>query len=184
MKVKVKGKGPIDQWRSALQAMPGIMSDLGEQMAEEAVDLIAEGFANQRDPYGQAWKPKKLDDGRSILVGKTTRLRRGWQKRRTGHTTWQVSSSVEYATAHQDPQARPKWGGKKLPRRMMVPSAARGLPPEWKKAFAAATREALRQQFKSSGGKLGLVKYKIIGLKRRFNALAIIRKAFRQAFGE
>ncbi len=181
--MKVRGGGDIEEWRSALKQAPKILEELSEQMAEEVIDLVAAGFAKQEDPYGEGWEKKKVGDGRSILVGKTTRLRRGWHKAKRGKNTWAVVPSVVYAAAHQDPRPRAAWGGKKLPRRAMIPDS-RGLPPKWRKSIHSAAMEALKMSFKSSGGgKLSLVGYKLVGLKRRFNAAAIIKRAIREATG-
>lgn len=78
------------------------LEDVADSAAEEAVKLVAEGFQQQSDPYGNEWKPKRHDDGRSVLVGKTARLRRGWHWKRTGVGKRRVYSNVDYAIYHQD----------------------------------------------------------------------------------
>lgn len=183
-KLRVKGDDQLDAWRGILKSAPELVDQMGELAAEEALSLVAEGFQKQQDPYGDAWPEKAAPDGRSILVGETTRLRRGWHKVKGARGRWSIQPSVVYAAAHQDPQPRPKWGGKKLPRRMMIPSKARGMPPEWRRRIEEAMGEAMAFHFQSSGGSpknLGVIAYKIIGLKRRFSVMAIVKRAIREA---
>lgn len=185
LKVKTKGKDHLAEWEAAMRSAPELVEQMSEAAAEEALDLVAEGFQKQQDPYGTPWAPKKVDDGRPILVGETTRLRRGWHKRKTGKGKWTIAPSVEYAAAHQDPQPRPKWGGKKLPQRMMIPSKARGIPAEWQRRIQEALSEALSFHFGGGAPKnLGFLAYKIIGLKRRFSLQAIVKRAIREATDE
>lgn len=188
MQVKIKTKGSkgsgIDEWRGILKTAPKVMDNMAEQLAEEAIDLIAECFATQTDPYGKRWQEKAVSDGRSILVGETTRLRRGWSKKRIANGKYVVFPSVIYARAHQDPQPRAQWGGKKLPQRMMIPIDSRGLPPLWQQQFAETLDDVMRVTFASSGagaGNLGFLAYKIIGLKRRFTLEAIVKRAVKEA---
>lgn len=183
MSVKTKGKDHLASWREVMRAAPSLVDEMGEMVAEEALDLVKEGFAKQTDPYGDRWKEKKVDDGRSILVGKTTRLRLGWHTVKKGNGKWTVAPSVEYAAAHQDPQPRARWGGKKLPQRMMIPSRKRGLPPEWQKRMDEAMSDVFEAHFGagSSSKNLGFMRYKIIGLKRRFSLSAILRRAVNEA---
>ena len=184
MKIKVKGDNKIDAWKAILKSAPEIVSVMSEQVAEEALALVNEGFAKQTDPYGKAWQEKKVDDGRSILVGKTTRLRRGWHKVKISESKWAIHPSVTYAAAHQDPQPRANWGGKRLPQRMMIPSKTRGMPIAWTKRIEETLGETMASQFSSNSSgsaNLGWIRYKIIGLKRRFSIQTIIRRAVREA---
>jgi hypothetical protein len=184
VKVKVKGDNKIDAWKAILKSAPEIISVMSEQVAEEALALVSEGFAKQTDPYGKAWPEKKVDDGRSILVGKTTRLRRGWHKVKISEAKWSIQPSVVYAAAHQDPQPRAAWGGRRLPQRMMIPMKTRGMPAAWTKRIEETLGETMAAQFASSATgnvNLGFFAYKIIGLKRRFSVSAIIRRAVREA---
>jgi len=84
----------LSEFRRALE-------DVADAVAEEGVKLIAEGFQAQQDPYGVKWKPKAHDDGRSILVGKTARLRRGWHTKRIGLGKRSIYANVDYAIFHQ-----------------------------------------------------------------------------------
>lgn len=185
MKLSVKTKGPnnLASWRETMKAAPALVDEMGQIAAEEALDLVAEGFQKQQDPYGVAWQEKKAPDGRSILVGKTTRLRRGWHVIKKSNGKWSIAPSVEYAGAHQDPRPRPLWGGKSLPRRMMIPSKSRGLPPEWRRRLEEAMGDVFQAHFGGSKGSanLGFIRYKVIGLKRRFSLPAILKRAIKEA---
>lgn len=116
------------------------LKDLADNLAEEALDLVAEGFANESDPYGKRWKAKKKPDGRSVLVGKTARLRRGWHRKRVSSKGFRIGPAVDYAQYHQESTSR-------MVARKMVPDAGR-LPGKWSKAFNGIAQEFLRQHFR------------------------------------
>lgn len=77
------------------------MKSLSDNLAEEAVDLVLECFATETDPYGNKWPPKVFGDGRSVLVGKTTNLKRSWGRRsavrRSDGRGFRIASSMIYA---------------------------------------------------------------------------------------
>lgn len=84
---------------------PEAMKSLTDNLAAEACDLVIEGFANETDPYGKKWDPKVFGDGRSVLIGGTTNLKRSWGKRnaikRSDGRGFLISPSVIYAKYHQ-----------------------------------------------------------------------------------
>lgn len=80
---------------------PDAMQSLTDNLAEEAIDLIVEGMGKGVDPYGKKHAPKVFPDGRSLLVGNTTRLLRGWKRTRSDGRGFLVTPSVEYAKYHQ-----------------------------------------------------------------------------------
>lgn len=190
MAVSVRGDfHKLKAWKTLFEKAPELLKPMSQDMAEEILGLVQDGFRSQSDPYGEAWAPKKRDDGRSILVGKTSRLRRGWHREKVNERGFVIAPSVKYATAHQDPRARKGWGKRpgaltRLPRRAMVPY--RGLPPDWRKALTSIARDHLRAHFTSSRSSAGrsLVASKIIGLKRRFNAIALVKRALREVQGD
>jgi hypothetical protein len=83
---------------------PDGMKKLTDNLAEEAVSLILWGFQIETDPYGAKWKAKVFGDGRQVLVGNTTRLRRGYKRGivRSDGRGFRVSPSVIYARYHQE----------------------------------------------------------------------------------
>lgn len=175
----------VDAWAKAMGAAPDLLENMSRQMAEEATSLIADGFRQQRDPYGRKWKPKQAADGRLTLVGKTARLRNGWHVTRASRGGFGVSPSVDYAIYHQfgAPRAR-------IPQRMMFPSAGLGLPPAWRDALSEVIQEQLSQHFGGGGARksktagMGFVKAKLAGVKRRLNVQALLRKLVRNVSGE
>jgi phage gpG-like protein len=187
MAVVVRGNfGKLKGWREALKKAPELMVPISKDGAEELLGKVQDGFRAQADPYGAPWAPKKFDDGRAILVGKTTRLRRGWHVKAATRKRFVISPSVDYAAAHQDPRPRPKWGGKKLPRRAMVPY--RGLPKAWADSMREVVREHMREHFlkssSSSRAGMSIVQAKLAGMKRKFNAIALIKRAVRKVQGD
>lgn len=57
---------------------PATMRAIGKEIADEAIFQANKGFAEQRDPYGVPWAPKKFSDGRGILRGRSGRLGRSF----------------------------------------------------------------------------------------------------------
>ena len=176
----------VDNWAKAMGTAPDLLLSMSRNMAEEALELVAEGFEQQRDPYGRPWKDKKRPDGRLILTGRTGRLRRGWHLVSSGKDGFSIAPSVNYAVHHQfgAPRAR-------IPARMMVPSKRLGLPPRWRAAFESVVEEQLSAHFAQGGrrararnGGVGFVKAKIAGVKRRLNVAALLRKLLRNVSGE
>lgn len=80
---------------------PESMQSLTDNLAEEAIDLVVEGMQDETDPYGKRHKPKVFGDGRSVLVGRTTRLLRGWHRVRSDGRGFKITSGVGYAKYHQ-----------------------------------------------------------------------------------
>jgi hypothetical protein len=140
------------------------MRELSNLLAEEAVELIAEGFEKETDPYGKAWAKKRFPDGRQVLVGRTARLRRGWHKKNVTATGFSVAPSVDYAKYHQRGRgpvhAQPgkslrfMVGGRAVfrksvgpaPARKMIPDRGR-LPSAWRRALIATARDYFKDKF-------------------------------------
>ena len=185
MRMTVKGDAGIAKMRQSMKDTRELLGELTEAMADEALELVAQGFEKQADPYGSLWKEKKVDDGRNVLVGKTVRLRRGWHKLKISATKWAIEPSVPYASAHQDPRPRPAWGGKSLPRRAMLPFGSRGLPESWKQAMADTVETAMKLSFSlgsfGGGGGMSMLAAKMAGMKRSFSIRVIVQRAVRES---
>lgn len=135
--IRIKAeKAKLRRWRRKFSISRQLMNEISKAVAEEAIGLIQDGFREQRDPYGRPWAPKKRPDGRAILVGKTTRLRRGWHVESSKRGQVVIAPSVDYATYHQT-------GTKHMVARKMVPD--RTLPAEWDSAIDEAVLEVLRR---------------------------------------
>jgi hypothetical protein len=145
-----------------------VMATIVRNCAEEALSLTRDGFATETNPYGERWARKKFSDGRNTLSGKTSRLKNfAVQVSRTG---FRLHSTVNYAVFHQGgtgiygPKGRrivpvrakalkiPGIGFRKSvagsPKRLMVPTKQRGLPPHWSRAFKEVSSEVIRAHFK------------------------------------
>jgi phage gpG-like protein len=64
-------------------------------LAQEAVALSQECFAESKDPYGNAWPPLKIRQGQPLLD--TGRLRNSISGRANGSTSFVVGTNVKYA---------------------------------------------------------------------------------------
>jgi phage gpG-like protein len=142
-------------------ATPAWRQELSANIAEEALEQIAEGFARQVDPSDRPWKKS----GRASRVGgqtlsKSGRLRRSFSRgvvaKPSGFT---IGTNVLYAKTHQDGKTiRPKTakalrfkvGGAwvtaakvKIPRRRMVPAGK--LPPRWERALREAAEDFIME---------------------------------------
>lgn len=175
MKVSVTGDfAKLKKIAQQVKALggPQAMLELNKLLAHETLDLIAEGFRNETDPYGKPWARKAIPDGRAILVGTTARLRRSWHVRSTSSTGFTVATSVNYARYHQSgtglygpsgQRIRPKRaralafraGGKTIvtrsvagaPQRLMVPHK-NALPLYWAKRLRETADEYLIERFR------------------------------------
>jgi phage gpG-like protein len=130
----------LDQWARRINKLAdsATVTALSKNLAEEALNLVAEGFATQTDPYGQAWRAKKHSDGRAILVGRTARLRRGWKRKAFGPSGFRIGPSVPYAGFHQS-------GTRYMVARRMVPTKDM-LPSRWRRALSQVAVDFIRRQ--------------------------------------
>jgi hypothetical protein len=107
-----------------------------KNMAEEALNLVSEGFSKGQDPYGKAWNaPNDLQITGGI---------RRYTYELTGKRGFRVHSTDQKAVWHHSPQPRPAWGGKKLPTRLQVPTTAKGLPKKWTVRLRKAASDAFK----------------------------------------
>lgn len=106
-------------------------------MAEETLNLIKDGFREERDPFGRRWKKKQRSDGRKVLSGETSRLK-NWVVRFTNKTKFRVGASVAYSVFHQH-------GTKTTVPRRMVPSMQ--LPAKWESTYRELVEGILRAHF-------------------------------------
>jgi hypothetical protein len=118
-----------------------ILLVVAKSMSEEAINLVKDGFRAETDPYGRKWAPKKRNDGRKVLSGRTSRLKGGWHLKVVSTSEIVVAPSVDYAAPHQNPQMGSN-GQLKRPRRMMVPDALIGMPQKWTDKLDASATEA------------------------------------------
>ena len=109
-----------------------------QAIGDAAVQMIDKNIAAQKDPYDKAW-PKSRDPNKGKVL---LSLRGTFSASLRGKRRVIVSSKDANAIYHQS-------GGKKLPRRLLVPTRTRGLPGRWAQAFRQiAFASMLRYLFK------------------------------------
>jgi phage gpG-like protein len=138
--------GKLQHWQNLLRSGEALAGEVTERMSDRMLELVAEGFEQERDPYGDWWEPKKRDDGRKILHGRTGKLRQ-FVSVPYGKGRFILAPGAEYGAFHQAPRdGRPK--------RLMVPSAERGLPREWSERLSKQALESMRTHFLRRQGSL------------------------------
>jgi phage gpG-like protein len=126
-------------------------------LEEEAINQVMEGFDAARDPYGTPWK--QTIRGGEILQDKGGLKRSVFRKR--GSDSFTIGFTKLYAAVHQfGATIKAKGAGYlhfkllgkwkkvrsvRIDARPMVPTATRGLPPSWYRAFEKAAVAALRK---------------------------------------
>lgn len=146
----------LDALRKLLERPEAIRNVIAESLAEECINLVKDGFRSETDPYGRKWAPKKKPDGRKVLSGPTNRLKGGWHRKVVTADEVIISPAVDYALHHQvaDSESR-------LPRRMMVPDDALGMPPEWEKTLNEASTDAFAVIFGGDGRRVAGLRQKL-----------------------
>jgi hypothetical protein len=160
------GFASLERWARKVEkagSTAGLQS-LAANLCEEAIELVAEGFERETDPYGKAWARKRFPDGRQVLVGNTARLRRGWHRKSVSSGGFTIAPSVKYARYAQHGRgpvrAKPgkalrfMVGGKAVfrksvgpaPARKMVPDRGR-LPDRWRKSLLIVARSYFKGTF-------------------------------------
>lgn len=174
-RVRVRGDvGKLNAWAEALKNAPDTLSAISANSAEEVIGLIREGFDKEHDPYGKAWKPLESREGK--ILQDTGRLRNSFHRVRSGKGGFTVASGADYGGFHQS-------GTQHIPARKMVPD--RGLPAAWAKAIERVATDTIARHFKgaSKGTGRDFLTGKLVGIKRRFAVLAILRRAYRAVQG-
>lgn len=139
VRIKVDGARDLARLQRQVKRAPRLLDAIGLQVGEEFLGLVQDGFREQRNPFGRAWAPKKRPDGRAILVGRTTRLRRSWHLERTARGVITIASSVVYTPHIQH-------GTRRMVARKMIPDDE--LPPSWNAALNETAIELLELHFK------------------------------------
>jgi hypothetical protein len=165
----------LEKFRDKVVAAPKTLRTVNEQLCEEAIDLVREGFEKQEDPYGNKWEghsdlTKELRPGGRILEGETGNLKSSWHRLRVSVRGFSIANAKKYAAFHQDgtgihgPKRRaikpingkslriPSKGGavflgsvKGAPKRPMVPDDGKALPERWKRRFVETAHEVMTE---------------------------------------
>lgn len=169
MTVKFSGDfSSLKKWQKKIEQAPSALITVNEQLAEEAISLIREGFSNSTDPYGTAWAPLVLRDG--LPLQDTGGMKAAWFRQRVSASGFIVANAKSYASFHQGGtgiygprqqrivpiRAKVLKLGKTgmvarsvrgTPRRRMVPERGR-LPESWKRRFRETAQEVLTEIFR------------------------------------
>ena len=137
MEVKITGGSELIELAKKFSQTPKVMGELSRNMAEEAVDLVKDGFDKESDPYGKKWLATAR--GGEILSD-TGALKGSWKVKSATRAQFKVDASVRYASYHQD--GAPKI---RLPARMMVPDGK--MPSGWMDAFEELAETMLEEHF-------------------------------------
>jgi hypothetical protein len=115
------------------------LTALNQNLGEEGLNLISEGFSSGTNPYGEPWDaPNNLQITGGIRRYAITSVNAGG---------FQISATDRKAIWHHAPKPRSRWGGKALPTRLQVPTAERGLPAKWSAQFEDVALEFMRRHF-------------------------------------
>ena len=134
-----------------------LQGQLSRALAEEAIELVHQGFEDEADPFGKEWAQLTSRDGRALQ--KDGHLLSSFHVVRSNPEGFAIGSNERYVHVHQYgativPKAK-KWlrfivGGevvfsKKvvIPARPMLPGANE-LPPAWDEAFRETADELLK----------------------------------------
>ena len=156
----------LDRWADKVAQVPDTLVTLNEQLAEETLSLIREGFATSTDPYGNKWDPLVLRAGQPLRD--TGALQASWHRKSVSRTGFSVASSRNYAPYHQGgtglygprkqkivpirAKALKLPGGiyldssKGSPPRKMVPDGE-PLPDTWVRAYVECAHEVFTELF-------------------------------------
>lgn len=140
MSVKISGDfAQLNKWAKQIAAAPKVLAKASAHMAEEALDLVREGFENERAPSGSKWAPLKSRKGK--ILQDTARLKNSFHRRAVSKNGFTIATGVKYASAHQ--KGVPS---RNLPARPMTPSSGR-LPDRWLKQLLETASEVLSDHF-------------------------------------
>lgn len=156
----------LEQFRS----VPKWVRETADEVADDFVDLIHEGFDKGRSPTGRKWAPLVLRQGRPLLDNRV--LRNSWQvttraSRAAGEIRFIIESSDEVAAYHQ--RGTGIYGPKNRPivpvnaRSLYIPgyghfASVRGSPPRpmvpennlpvrWRRVYERAFERAFEEHF-------------------------------------
>ena len=157
----------LEKFANRVSRAPDVLDTVGQQLAEESLELVRSGFEDETDPYGEPWKPLVLRRGKTLAD--SGGLKASWHRREANRHGFSIASAKAYAKYHQGgtgiygPRGQPiksiKAKALKLPGgifrksvkgspiRKMVPEGA-NVPPLWMDRFRETAFEVLTEHFK------------------------------------
>lgn len=96
----------------AADAPSKMMRVVSKVMAEATIDLVKEGFSQQRDPYGRPWAPRHPNSIRTSgpILRDSSRLWGSFSRSDVSEKGFRVGTNVKYAAIHQ-------FGGEIVPKK-------------------------------------------------------------------
>jgi hypothetical protein len=145
--IRVRGVQKLRALARTLEDPQKFLVLASQDGAEEALNLISEGFKAGSDPYGKGWgAPNNLQITGGI---------KDYTEGRIGADGFVVHSTDQKAIWHHAPQPRAAWGGKALPTRLQVPTAAQGLPAAWKEQLSEAMEDVIAYAIRKAARRTG-----------------------------
>lgn len=136
---------------------------LARNLAEEALEQVAEGFEEGRDPYGREWAALRSRDGQPLRD--TSHMANSFHVHEVEADGFSIRTGVWYAVVHQDGKTItpntapmlvfPTFGGSQtwrahkvtIPQRRMLPDVG-DIPSAWRSAFDEVGQEFLDDFFR------------------------------------
>lgn len=136
------------QFAAKLDKLAASTEELCQELADESLELIDQGFKVEEDPYGWPWAPRANDLGggrerrRGVISSRpilqdTGALRSHFVISGVHSQGFGISNPTEYGGYHQE-------GTSKMPARSMVPQA--GDLGRWAEPFQKTAREFIRKK--------------------------------------
>jgi hypothetical protein len=118
----------LREWERRIGALAAdaTRTAVSREMAEAALELVADDFSGEHGPFGARWKAKKIADGRPIGVGRTGKLSK-YRIRHVDGVSFRIGSDASYAKYFHG-------GTKRMRARQVVPNNGR-MPAAWGSRF-------------------------------------------------
>lgn len=169
MKVKFSGDfAALKRFQKKVEQAPKAMLTVNQQLAEETIELIREGFDKSEDPYGSAWEPLVLRDG--LPLQDTGGMKAAWFRQSATMRGFSVANAKSYSGYHQGgtgiygprhqrivpikakvlklgKTGRVARSVRGTPKRRMVPERGR-LPKAWRDRYVDTAQEVLTELFR------------------------------------
>jgi hypothetical protein len=135
--------GPRERLRDLagkLLRLPEEREALHQQLGAASIKLVADGYRDERDPYGVAWSPLLHREG--LILRDTGRMAQAWYFVTTATGIELRNDTVYAARQHYgDPSIN-------LVARRQGPNAADGMPDRWGETFNKTADEWYRSYLK------------------------------------
>jgi hypothetical protein len=141
--VSLRITGQFDRLKAfqrQLETAPRLARMLNQNLAEESLTLVADGYRSARDPYGAKWTPRKSRGGGRALLVKTGAMRNSAHATSVTARGFALAFAMAYWIFHQR-------GTRNMVRRLLLPLAGR-LPSSWAAAYGEVYDEIMTEHFR------------------------------------